>query len=207
MTEAVVLVHGLWMGGFVMGFLSRLLAAHGYATKSIGYPSMRREFRHNVALVQRAIEGLAAERVHLVGHSLGGLVALAALTGRRDPRVGRVVLLGSPVRGCQGGRQMAERAWGRPFLGASAALWREPPQLAAPAGVEVGAIAGTRRLGMGSIVLKLPGPNDGVVTVDETRLPGLVDHLVLKVSHSGMLVSREVGEQVAAFLGSGRFCR
>jgi pimeloyl-ACP methyl ester carboxylesterase len=207
MNEAVVLVHGLWMGGFVMGFLSRELSARGYVTKSIGYPSMRREFRHNVALVRRAIEGLAAERVHLVGHSLGGLVALAALAGRSDPRIGRVVLLGSPVRGCQGGRQMAERAWGRPFLGTTAALWRDPPQLAAPAEVEVGVIAGTRRLGIGSIVLKLPAPNDGVVTVDETALPGLADHLVLAVSHSGMLVSREVGNQVAEFLRTGRFLR
>jgi len=55
--------------------------------------------------------------------------------------------------------------------------------------------------------MDVPEPSDGVVTVDETRLPGLSDHLVLPVSHSGMLISREVALQTAAFLRYGRFER
>ena len=46
------------------------------------------------------------------------------------------------------------------------------PRLDIPTGVEAGAIAGTQRFGLGGLVLRLPSPNDGVVTVDETRHPG-----------------------------------
>jgi hypothetical protein len=55
--------------------------------------------------------------------------------------------------------------------------------------------------------MDVPEPSDGVVTVEETRLPGLSDHLVLPVSHSGMLISQEVARQTAAFLRDGRFER
>jgi hypothetical protein len=54
-------------------------------------------------------------------------------------------------------------------------------------------------------VLKLPQPNDGAVTVAETRLPGLRDHLVLSVTHTGLLVSARVAREVCAFLTHGHF--
>jgi hypothetical protein len=81
------------------------------------------------------------------------------------------------------------------------------PELDVPPGVEAGAIAGTRRLGLASLVVRLPGPNDGIVRVEETRHPGLADHLVMPVAHSEMLVSRAVAAQAAAFLARGRFAR
>ncbi|HZP89005.1 MAG TPA: hypothetical protein VFB54_19495, partial [Burkholderiales bacterium] len=71
--------------------------------------------------------------------------------------------------------------------------------------VEVGVIAGTRRFGLGCVFVTLQGPNDGVVTVEETRLPGLTDHLVMPVTHSGMIVSARVARQVGVFLKTGRF--
>lgn len=74
-----------------------------------------------------------------------------------------------------------------------------------PLAIEIGAIAGTRRLGVGMAFARLDNPNDGVVTVAETRLPGLADHLVLPVSHSGMLFSARVAREVCAFLRAGRF--
>jgi hypothetical protein len=92
-----------------------------------------------------------------------------------------------------------------PLLGTTRALWTDMPQLDIPPGVEAGAIAGTRRLGLGSLVLRLPGPGDGVVLVEETRHPRLADHLEMPVAHSEMLVSRAVAAQVARFLQSGRF--
>jgi hypothetical protein len=91
------------------------------------------------------------------------------------------------------------------LLGAALPQWtpaEAPPTLRR---IETGAIAGTRRFGVGSLLLRLPRRNDGVVMVDETVLPGMADHLVLPVSHSGILVSRRVADEVAAFLRTGRF--
>jgi len=51
----------------------------------------------------------------------------------------------------------------------------------------------------------LPDPNDGVVAVEETKIPGLHDQIVLNVSHSGMLISASVAKQVCMFLQNGNF--
>ena len=63
---------------------------------------------------------------------------------------------------------------------------------------------GHMTLGM-LVAPELPEPHDGAVAVEETRLPCARDHIVLPVSHSGMLLSQAVAEQAAAFLRDGRF--
>jgi hypothetical protein len=60
-------------------------------------------------------------------------------------------------------------------------------------------------MGLGRLVSGLPQPNDGVVAVTETLLPGATDFIALKVAHSEMLASRRCAAQIAAFLESGRF--
>ena len=70
---------------------------------------------------------------------------------------------------------------------------------------ETGVISGTRALGFGQIAGRPDEPNDGSVTVEETRLEGLTDRVELNVAHSEMLVSNEVVEQVEHFLLYGFF--
>jgi pimeloyl-ACP methyl ester carboxylesterase len=204
---SIVLVHGLWTNRAVMLYLAAALARRGFRTRPVGYLSAMRDLEHNAAHLAREIAAVAADRVHVVAHSMGGVVALRALAVRPDPRVRRVVLLGSPIAGSEGGRQLARSRWGARFLGATRSMWLAMPRLEIPAGIDAGAIAGTRRFGLGRFVLRLPSPNDGVVTVDETRHPRLADHLVMPVAHSVMLVSPAVARQVAAFLEHGRFAR
>ena len=86
-------------------------------------------------------------------------------------------------------------------------LWSGPIDVSLGTGFEVGGIAGTRSIGLGRIFAQLPTPNDGVVCLDETKLPAMRDHIVLPVAHSEMLVSPSVGRQVAAFLKTGAFRR
>ena len=68
-----------------------------------------------------------------------------------------------------------------------------------------GMIRGTRALGLGLIAGKHGEPSDGSVTVSETELVGLKDSVELDVSHTEMLVSAEVVEQVEQFLFHGKF--
>jgi len=51
----------------------------------------------------------------------------------------------------------------------------------------------------------LDGESDGTVGLAETRLPGLADHCVVPVSHSGLVLSPEVATLTADFLRQGRF--
>jgi len=62
-------------------------------------------------------------------------------------------------------------------------------------------------LGLGKIVGRFDGDNDGTVAVSETRLDGAKDHLCMRVSHSGLVVSSDVSDQAAAFLKRGEFLR
>ena len=64
-----------------------------------------------------------------------------------------------------------------------------------------------RSVGLGKLFATFAGENDGTVAVAETRLPGLKDHLCLRTNHTGMVFSREVAEQTAAFLKRGEFLR
>lgn len=203
----MLLVHGLWTNRAVMLYLARALGARGFPSRTQGYFSALHEFEHNAAQVARALAAMPGERIHVVAHSLGGLVVLRALARRPDARVKRVVLLGAPVADCFAGRELARTRWVAPLLGCTRALWLDLPRLDVPAGVEAGAIAGTRPLGLGRLVLRLPGPSDGVVLLEETRHPRLADHLALPVAHSQMLVSPAVADQVAAFLRTGEFVR
>ncbi len=205
--EAVVLLHGLWTNRLVMVWLARRLAAHGYATHLFGYPSIARDIDANAALLARSLAELSAPVLHLVGHSLGGVTVLASLKARPDPRVRRVVLLGAPVCGAAAVRRLLRSGWGRALVGSGASRLAAPQALEIDPGIEIGAIAGTRRLGMARVLAPVPGPGDGAVLVEETRHPQARDALTLRVSHSGMLFSSEVARQVAHFLRQGRFAR
>jgi hypothetical protein len=70
---------------------------------------------------------------------------------------------------------------------------------------ELGSLAGTVNMGLGRLVTRLPDPADGSVTVAETRLPGMADHICLPVSHTTMLFAPAVAAQVCAFFAGGRF--
>jgi len=205
--EIVLLFHGLWMNRAAMLPLAASLASRGYRSRTVGYFSTLRGLQYNVAGVRRAISDSSGSTVHLVAHSMGGVLCLQALEETLPTRVSRLVLLGAPIHGCAGGRQLAASRWGAPLLGTSRSLWESMPELDIPSGVQAGAIAGTRRFGLGRLVLKLPNPNDGVVTVTETEHPRLADHITLPVAHSQMLISPLVARQVAAFLERGRFAR
>jgi hypothetical protein len=68
-------------------------------------------------------------------------------------------------------------------------------------------IAGSVGLGVGRLVANLDDAHDGTVLVEETRLPGAKDHLVVATTHTGLLVSAAVAEQTRHFLDHGMFKR
>ena len=204
--ETVVLVHGLWVHGIAMELMRRRVARCGYLALAYSYPSMRLTLAENAERLQRYCRDIAAPRLHLVGHSLGGLIILRMLERAPGLPPGRAVLLGSPVAGSLAARRLARLPGGRSALGRTAPEWHEAALACAHTGREIGIIAGRMPLGVGRIVAPdLPAPSDGVVSVAETRLPAARDHIVLDVNHFGMLLARSVARQVCGFLRDGAF--
>jgi pimeloyl-ACP methyl ester carboxylesterase len=198
-----ILVHGLWVPGLVMAPLAGRLAKAGFRCHSFSYAGRSRTFEAHCERLARFAREIGP--AHFVGHSLGGLVVLEALAAGRSIEVGKVVLLGTPARGCLAGRRFARHAPGRWLLGESESLWREERDARWTRDEALGVIAGTTPFGIGRMMSRLPGANDGVVRAEETAIEGMTERVLLPVSHSGMLVSARVAENVAGFLAHGRF--
>jgi pimeloyl-ACP methyl ester carboxylesterase len=205
--EAVLLLHGSWMNAWVMSYLVFALRGEGFAAQALTYRTMRDTLEDHLGRLTKRIAEIAAPRVHLVGHSLGGVIVLRYLQRRPDERIRRAVLLGTPVSGCRAATDLAQSAFGEFLLGKSLGIWRALVNASLDPRHEIGVIAGTRPFGLGSMVTRLPKPNDGVVCLDETKFPGMRDHLDLPLGHTVMLVSRRVARETAAFLKTGAFLR
>ena len=205
-TAAVVIVHGLWMGPWAMAWLARRLAAQGLRAIRFGYDSMRKSLDGNAADLARFAAGIDAPQVHLLGHSLGGILIFRALDGGGFRGDGRVVMLGAPLMGSYAAERLARFGTGRKLLGRNMLDWLAAPASRWTPPNELGVIAGTRAIGLGRVVAPgLPQPNDGVVGVDETRIPGAKEVMTLKVAHTEMLVSAGVARHAADFLRRGSF--
>ncbi|KIO49145.1 triacylglycerol lipase [Nitrosospira sp. NpAV] len=203
--DTVVLVHGLWMHGWVMRLMGMRLRRCGFYPAFFSYPSMRNSLSQNALLLSRFVANTVAPRIHFIGHSLGGLLVLQMLAEYPQQRVGRIILAGSPYNGSCVAARLSGTAPGRYILGRSMPQWLSQKIPEGGDHYELGVIAGRKSIGGGKLISRLPYPNDGVVAVEETRMPATRDEIVLDVSHSGMLLSAALTRQACSFLRSGHF--
>ena len=204
MSRQVVLVHGLWYGPMSMSLLAIRLEGLGFECHRFGYPTLSRSVKANAQALYRFARELDTEQLDFVGHSLGGLVIMHLFDRFKDLPPGRVVLLGSPVRGSSVASRMVGIKAARPLIG-EARSGLERGFSNAPPGRETGVIAGTSGVGLGRVIENLEKPHDGTITVSETRLDDATDTLELPVSHTGLVLTRPVAEAIASFLNNGSF--
>nr|WP_249140335.1 alpha/beta hydrolase [Bradyrhizobium arachidis] len=184
----------------------------GYATLNLDYASRRKALEELAEDIHPAIElfaGALGGSVHFVCHSMGGLLARVYLARHRVQNLGRVVMLGTP----NGGSEIADRLKNsypyRTFFGpagqqlgthrdaATAALL---PQIDYPVGI----IAGDRSIYPVTGAL-LPRPHDGRVSVANTKLDGMTDHVVVHATHPWLMRNDEAIAATIGFLRDGRF--
>ncbi len=205
--DAVVYVHGLWLSGQEAFLLRRrVVSERACAWHNFVYSSVWQSPLDITAGLAACVRGVGAARVHLVGHSLGGLVILRCLERHRDLPPGRVVFLGTPAVASAAARRLARLRIGRAAMGpvvAEELLRHHERRWSAER--ELGIIAGRQSVSFGRLVTDFAEDNDGTVAVAETRLPGATAHITLPVSHTGMLLSARVAREVGSFLDHGRF--
>ena len=205
MREAVILVHGIWSYGVDMWRLRQQLSRSGYECSVFRYQIWGKPPAIIADRLHQCVEKLDAPVVHFIGHSFGGIVLLHLFDQFPFSRNGRIVLMGSPVNGSAVGQRLCRLPITRWTLGKTtqqgilgdAPVWK--------GWQDIGIIAGTMPFGAGLIAGGPSAPHDGTVSVDETRLKGATDFIVLPVSHTGMLLSTRVAAQVVTFLRSGKF--
>lgn len=206
--EQVVLIHGLWMHGTVMKWMARRIARAGYAVHCYSYPSVRMSLAENARRLAAFCQTLDARPLHLVGHSLGGILIARMLDEPHRLDIGRVVLLGAPFVDSFAARRLCRVRLGCIAVGASIGEWLRGAKPEAFSRHDIGVIAGSRGVGLGVMMAPdLPTPHDGTVSVAETVVPGARDFIVLPVTHTQMVVSALVVRQVCGFLRRGSFVR
>ena len=202
----IVLVHGLWNRGWYMAKMAKRLQAHGHNVRVFSYPTRSDCLDGHANHLRTFIDEAKSAELHLIGHSMGGLVILNMLERFDDLPPGRVVLMGTPVKG-SGVVERMQKLPGQRFLFGKARENLLQGYEHTPATHETGMIRGTRALGLGRLAGKMSETNDGSVTISETALEGLKDTVERDVSHSEMLVSADVVEQVDQFIKSGQFLK
>ncbi|MDO4897267.1 MAG: alpha/beta fold hydrolase [Moraxella sp.] len=211
----VLLIHGLHMHGVYMHPLSKKLALAGFTTHAPSYHSLTQPIdAHSQKLHNWLTNHHDGSPIHLVGHSLGGLVIRHFLANYgQNWNVSYCVTLGTPHQGSICADYVNKilpplvcRAYPNALDGQCPAL---------PDGIKMGVIAGTRPMGLGLPILSHHNhrqnlddkarQNDGTVYLSETPLIGASDYLVLPVSHTGFLTDRTTANEVIHFLTHGRF--
>lgn len=206
----VVLLHGMAQTAWSMRPLASDLRRAGFVTRNTGYPTRP----HDVAgLAERyvapVIESCAQDRpVHLVTHSLGGILVRWYLQSASLPTGSRIVMLAPPNHGSEVAdhvRHWPLYRWWMGRVGQQLGTGADSivHQLRPIAG-EIGVIAGDRSI-QPWFSRRLPGDDDGAVSVASTKLDEMRDFLVVSASHTLMMFNHEVRRQVLRFLRSGSF--
>ena len=211
--ECVVLLHGLARSSTSLNTMERALQDEGYQTANIDYPS--RDFEIAELADIAVEEGLAAcravdsiEKIHFVTHSLGGILVRQYLDSASIDRLGRVVMLGPPNQGSVAVDDL-EGVPGFDWINGPAGRQlgkgkNSVPLALGPADFELGIIAGNRTIDPITSAV-LDNPDDGRVSVADTRLEGMDDFIVVEHSHAFMMRMRRPIELTILFLKTGRF--
>lgn len=210
--DRVLLLHGLGRTARSMKRIEWDLRARGYDVVNITYPTRQCPIQeladHFLPPVIARCAPPEGARLHIVTHSLGGILTRAYLESHTIPNLGRVVMLAPPNHGSEVADVLRRVGLLRWIIGPAFAQLgtteQDVPQKLGPVRFELGVITGNRSLNP-LFSAMIPGPDDGKVSVASARVDGMKDFLVLPTSHTWMMWRRMTLDQVAHFLEQGRF--
>lgn len=187
-----------------MRILALRLRVAGFRTGYASYASRHMRLEEAVDTVARQIERMDAHGpLHLVGHSLGGVVALRVKHDRPDLHVHRVVQLGSPNRGSAAARTLRDLRLAREFFGPVLSQLAEDPGEDGAPDPDVMAVAGAAMPRWLAVRYGMRGLNDGLVSVRSAWGWAAGKRRRVESIHGWLPLSAEVAEDIIAFLKTG----
>ena len=202
--DRVVLLHGLWRSVWAMEPPACRLNEVGFETLSIPYPSFRKPLPELVEEVASSLPP-SDKKTHFITHSMGGIVLRCLAKERPDLVTGRIVMLAPPNQGSEIIDWLEDSPLGKCLFGpggmnlSTEGVRRDVPNFSDDQQVDV--IMG-RRSAVPFFGFLLEGENDGIVTVDGGRLPGVRNFEVVDADHTFMMGNREVLDRIVELLKS-----
>jgi len=208
--DCIILLHGLARTASSMTPVQEKLEENGYTVVNLDYPS--RDYTVEelapLAIDTGLSECAEGEPVHFVTHSLGGILVRQYLENNTLPQLGRVVMLAPPNQGSHVVDKLRDVPAFQALNGpAGAQLGTDQESIPAQLGkvdFEVGIIAGSRTVNP-LLSLQLPNPDDGKVSVENTKVEGMADFIVVPHSHPMIMRADFVLEQILVFIERGSF--
>ena len=212
--ECVVLVHGLARTSHSMDDMEVALQVAGYKTVNIDYPSRSHKIQDLAERVgKQAITECKAQvnsTIHFVTHSMGGILVRYYLAKNDVKELGRVVMLAPPNQGSLLTDQLRDELWYKWLTGpAGQQLGTDRngvPGMLGAVDFQAGIIAGNVHSPVDNwLAEKIPGADDGKVAVDNAKVEGMQDFMILPYTHISIMNEEEVISQSLHFLHHGRF--
>lgn len=214
-SECVILVHGLARSSRSMNTMEAAIRERGYHTVNLNYPSTEQTVQQ---LAQQslptAIQGCrstGSSSIHFVTHSMGGILVRYYLSIRDLPELRRVVMLSPPNRGSEVVDSLKDSRLYQWFNGpagqqlgtdAATSLPLKLDAVSYPVGIITGNESSVFDHWFSEI---LPGEDDGKVSVERSKVPGMTDFLVLPYTHTFIMNKPDVIYQTINFLEHGKF--
>jgi triacylglycerol lipase len=210
--DYLVLLHGLGRTAVSMKGLEWYFQSRGFRVINVNYPSAGGSIEH---LADRYLDDALTKeiadqtvKVHFVTHSLGGILLRQYLSNHTLTNLGQVVMLAPPNQGSELADYLKSRGPGRWILGRSGQQLgttdSDVPKRLGPVHFDLGVIAGDRSLNPWFSRI-IPGPDDGKVSVENTKVEGMKDFRVVHSSHTWLMWRRQTVRQIEHFLAQGRF--
>ncbi len=209
-SETVLLLHAAVVGAWSLNLLAQRIQARGFRAVNLPYPNRRLtifEAAEDMAPLWEKLAAGATGPIHIIGHSMGGLVARRLLSLHRPPGFGRLLTLGTPHLGSPLADKLHRYGFyhwlfgpaGQDLLTGRPIDWPAPW----PPPYEIGLLAGSIPIGPGSLTLK--GKSDGTVPAESSQPSGGTDYFTVPATHTTIPYVRITAEAGGRFLRSGRF--
>ena len=211
--EYVILIHGMAQSKNSMKQVAEYLKSQGYIPIVIDYPSRKYPIERLAQefIAKQILElDINCKKIHIIGYSLGGILARYVIDNFSINNLGYVLLVGSPNRGSEMAHVLGKNIFIKKIFGPAvkdlspaADFWDKIRFDVSK--YHVGVIDGDFSMNPISSLFVFNGKNDGTVSVESTKLDGMKDFKTLHYSHYFLMRNKEILPYISNFLKTGAF--